>query len=63
MAAQSPTPPNPKNSRRHLITAIAIFILVLIGVFAYNRALLPAPDGSGDLNSNKVEGGKDLSRK
>jgi hypothetical protein len=41
---------------------IGVFIAALVGIFVYNNALAPSQQ-SGDLNSNKVEGGKDLDRK
>lgn len=60
MSDRPPRTPG-KGPRRYLVVVIALFVAALIAIFLYNRALTPAPHG-GDLNSNKVEGGRDTSR-
>ncbi|RXF67698.1 hypothetical protein [Hansschlegelia zhihuaiae] len=62
MVEQPPTPPGRSSPRNFIMAAIAVLVIALIGTVAYNRFLVPAPHSS-DLNSNKVEGGKDLSRR
>jgi hypothetical protein len=61
LTAQDPRP-GPQKSRTLLYVIIGVFIAALVAIFVYNNALVPAQH-SGDLNSNKVEGGKDLDRK